>query len=345
MDHAQYWQRRGASLADGRVLRLADEAPGAALPEAALVPLLGVDALRVRGADRLPFLHGQLSHDVQGLPQDGCRRMLQLNVRGQVVAEALLCRRADDVFVAVEDGAGEALRASLEAHVVFDEVTIEPLAGVLAALTLQGPRAVAVAESVLGAVPEAGRALEHGWGEGRVLVTRRRRGPAGGVDLHLLAGEVASLVGALEQAGACAVGEEALALARIRAGLPAAAREAGGGVLPQEAGLEPLVSYRKGCYLGQEIMARIEARGRLHRSLARVRFAGDAAVARRLERSQDRELRVGGRAVGRLGSVAWGAAEGVVALAVVRTGSPDGALPEVDGVRVTELAFLDAAAA
>ncbi|MEX2542528.1 MAG: hypothetical protein WD314_11995, partial [Trueperaceae bacterium] len=121
-----------------------------------------------------------------------------------------------------------------------------------------------------------------------------------------------ALTAALTAAGAVAGGMAALRLGRVCAGLASAAGEAGEGVLPQEAGLEPLVSYRKGCYLGQEIMARIEARGKLRRELG----------ALRLEREPEpgeREVRRDGRLVGRLGTVARHPESGVLALAVLRS--------------------------
>src|SRR5690606_9961401 len=111
--------------------------------------------------------------------------------------------------------------------------------------------------------------------DARVFVYPSRRSLAGGFDLGMFgAGGADELLARLEAAGAVVVGPEQLAAARIAALLPSAGAEGGEGVLPQESGLTSLLSYRKGCYLGQEIMARIEARGKLRRSLASIELDG-----------------------------------------------------------------------
>jgi tRNA-modifying protein YgfZ len=109
------------------------------------------------------------------------------------------------------------------------------------------------------------------------------------------------------------------------AGLAAAAAE-GEEALPQEAGLDDRVSYRKGCYLGQEIMARIEGRGTLRRGLARLRLDGAPLDA------QARDvIDGGGRSVGRVGSAAP-TPQGWQALAVLRLDVADGAALRALGV-------------
>ena len=144
-----------------------------------------------------------------------------------------------------------------------------------------------------------------------MLVSEAVRGAHGGYDLHVLTKDAPALFEALLGAGAAPAGEDALTLARVVAGLPAAETEGGEGVLPQEAGLEPLLSYRKGCYLGQEIMARIEARGTVRRELRRLALSALPATGAR-------DILKGGKVVGRLGAVAIHPEEGVVGLGVVR---------------------------
>jgi folate-binding protein YgfZ len=132
------------------------------------------------------------------------------------------------------------------------------------------------------------------------------------------------MVLALLSAGATAGGRPALELARVAAGIPSVAGEAGEGVLPQEAGLEALVSYRKGCYLGQEIMARVEARGNLRRRLGVLRLEGEPSEGAR-------DIRHEGRRVGRLGTLARHPGLGLIALAVLRSDLGEDASLEVGG--------------
>lgn len=289
-----------------------------------LVPLVGRGALRVTGDDRIDFLQGQVSHDVRGLAAGGAREALLLDHRGRPRADLVVVRRSRDLYVAIDDGRGETVRAALDAHVVFDQVTIEPLGERLASFVVGGGDALATLGSVLGLVdlpttPDT--VLQVPWRGADVMLHARPRGLPASLDVHLVSEQLADLWSALRSAGAVPVGERALAAARVAAGIAAAAAE-GVDALPQEAGLEARVSYRKGCYLGQEIMARVEARGSLRRSLARLALAGaptpDAGVD---------VVDADGRIVGRVGTVAPTAAGAWAALAVLRNEvGPDVAL-------------------
>jgi folate-binding protein YgfZ len=135
------------------------------------------------------------------------------------------------------------------------------------------------------------------------------------MDLHLLRRDLSELRAALQAAGAVTGDRAGLEASRVAAGLARAAVDAGPGVLPQEAGLDEALSTRKGCYLGQEIMARIEARGRLKRSLTILALGdrdGDGPPA------DARAVLADGRRVGRLGTVALHPEAGLLALAVLR---------------------------
>ncbi|MEJ2288945.1 MAG: hypothetical protein P8Y02_09940 [Deinococcales bacterium] len=337
MDHAASYVDLGGVVDEGRVLHFgAPEAEAAAALDgsgALVVPMPAVTPLRFEGGDRASFLHGQLTAAVQGAPVGSALSALQLNARGQVVGEGALCVRDADVFLAIDDGRGPAVRASLEQHIVFDDVTVEDLSGTLAALTVQGAASEAVVERVLGAVPATGRFVQTAVGGADVLVLRRRRSTAGGFDVHLLARQLPRLLEALRDGGALLAGERAASLARVAAGIASVARDGGAGALPQELGLEAAVASGKGCYLGQEIMARIEARGSVRRHLVRMRLDGAPETLERLADEPERELRVDGREVGRLGSVVRRPDGAWLGLGVVRRDLEPNAMLEVAGAR------------
>lgn len=290
---------------------------------AATFELPEAGALCVRGPDRGDFLNGQVSQDVRRLEHDAARRVLLLDAKGHAQLEATVLPRGDALLVLVEDGALGALQAHLEAHVVFDQVELAPEGRHGGSLTVQGPRAAAVAASAFGAPapPAEGRFLSV-WDDRAILVGRDRSG-RGGVDVHLLGMDAGEARAALHAAGAEDGTAVALEAARIAAGVPRVGREARAGALPQAAGLEALVNYRKGCYLGQEIMARLEARGTLKRHLVGLRLAGDPGA------EAGAPVRHQGRAVGHLGGWAPHPELGPVALAVVRDDVPDDATLEV----------------
>jgi folate-binding protein YgfZ len=291
---------------------------------AVAVPLDDVGGLRLTGPDRVDFLNGQLAHDVRALPEGGSLRSLYLDVKGHALDEVRVQRRDRDLHLAVEDGRAGAVLERLTAHRVFDDVTLEDLAEVLACVTVQGPASDEVVRHLLGRAPEddAGRFLQRPFGGADALVVRHRRSGPGGVDVHVLRRDLPALRSALAAAGAVAGDRAGLEASRIAAGLPRASADAGPGVLPQEAGLDAAISTRKGCYLGQETMARIEARAVLRRGLARLRLDGPPGDEARPP------LRLDGREVGRVGSVAHHPDEGLLALAVVRLDLPPDATLE-----------------
>lgn len=286
---------------------------------AVLCRLERVGGLRVSGDDRIEFLHGQLAADIRGLAIGGAGRSLALDVKGHALAEATVHRREHDLYLAVEDGASSLLRERLRRHVIFDAVRLEDLSGDLGTLTLQGPGAAEAIAAAGWAVPTEGRFVTVAFGAASLLIAPRARSAAGGFDLHLLRGRRDDLLGALDGAGVVPADENVLEPSRVAAGLARAGREAGAGILPHEAGLNDAFSTRKGCYLGQEVMARIEARGRLHRALAGLHlYTASDAGAGAAHGAEGRGLLLNGRRVGRIGTVAWHPRLGSIALAVLR---------------------------
>lgn len=314
---------------------LPDPSAWTALHEGAIVvDLPSVGSLRLVGDDRVAFLHGQLANDVRSLPVGGALRTLQLNVKGHALAQMTLHRRDDDVHLAVEDGAAPEVARRLRDHLVFDEVSIEDLAGVLRTVTVQGPAAWSVVRRAFGEVPAPGAFASATVGDASLLLTGSRRSVSGGVDVHVLARHADDALRRLEGAGAVVGDAASLEASRVEAGVPRAGREAGPGVLPQEAGLADAISTRKGCYLGQETMARIEARAQVRRGLVRLVLsdvvvsdqgpgvATDHPASDAAETTN--EVRADDRVVGRLGTLARHPRLGLVALAVVRSGlKPD----------------------
>lgn len=310
---------------------------------AVFTPLASVEALRVHGDDRLDFLQGQLAHDVRGLAVSQVRRALLLDVKGHARAEVTVQRAEGAIDLVAEDGAAPWVRERLQRYVVFDQVAIDPLAGTLTSFTVQGPEAFATLQRAGLPVPSQGRYLEASVAGATVRLARARRSEPGGVDLYLFGDGADALASDLRRAGAVEAPWALLEASRVAAGLPRAVPDAGAGVLPQEAGLDDAFSTRKGCYLGQEIMARLEARGRVKRALVGLRFENappsatadggpaQAAAAPAGDASARLPVLHGERNVGVLGTVAVHPAHGVIALAVLRRDVPDDAALVVGG--------------
>ena len=231
--------------------------------------------LRVSGPDAAEFLQGQCTQDLRGLAAGQAVWALWLTIKGRVVGESLILRERSDQdaegvwWLWSAYTGGEALRARLEEFIIADDVTVEDLgaSGLWEHVTLAGPQAKAWLADQAGGAPGPGewRRAGEGW------VFQGRRGAAACWEwLRPLAG--AACLPALGELRA-----ETLVRARMATGVPAIPGEFGAGDLPQEAGLEAVaVSFTKGCYLGQEIMARLHAMGQVRRRLVRV--AGDGPV-------------------------------------------------------------------
>jgi folate-binding protein YgfZ len=155
-----------------------------------------------------------------------------------------------------------------------------------------------------------------------------------GVDVFCAAADTDAVRDALLAAGAVPVGEDAAEVVRVEHGRPRWGVELDESVIPQEAGLnERAVSFTKGCYVGQETVARLHYRGKPNRHLRGLRLAEPV--------ESGTPLRLGEREVGRVGSTVVSPARGPLALALVRREAEPGAALDAGGVaaEVVELPF------
>jgi aminomethyltransferase len=241
----------------------------------------------VNGPDAAAYLNRMVSNEVEALAVgDSCEALL-LTPKARVVAPLVVLRRAhDDFLLLTEPEAGERLGRELLRARFAAKCAIEP----------EAHRSVVL----LGAEDEV-PSSDHGL----AVVTR---------DYGLPAVEV---VDADAPDGAEPIGEAALERLRILARTPRLGRELDDRVLPAEAGLEErAISFTKGCYPGQEPVARLHFRGHPNRGL-RVLALGAVELP-----AYDAELTLDGKVVGRITSAAPDPEHGVVALAYVRREVP-----------------------
>ncbi len=299
----------GAGAAPG-VEPLDAEATAGALSEAVVGRLVSRQIVRVSGPDAESYLQGQCSQDLAAMAAGDSRLSLLLSPQGKLVALVRVVALAPgELVVEVEDGYGEVVRERLARFKLRVKATLE-LDGWTVA-EVRGPEA------------DRHRPVTR---EGGLVVTVDGRtghgfdvvGPGAGLPAGIPAGDPA-----------------AFTAARIEAGVPAMGAEIDEGVIPQETGfLDETVSFAKGCYTGQELVARLDARGgHVPRPLRGVVVgaAGPGGLP-----APGGELYRGERAVGTLTSVAWSyRLDAGVALAYVRR--------EVEPPATVELRGADAA--
>ncbi len=286
--------------------------------------------LAVRGAEAAEYLQGQLTNDVEGLaPGEGCYAAL-LDRKGHMQGDMRVLRTApDEVWIDTEPEALEAVLRHLEMYKIGRQVEIADLTAERTILSLIGPRSVEVAGTA--ALPE--HACEATSVAGVECLTV---GTRDGIDLVAAREDSAPLREALLAAGADEVSREAAEVLRIEAGTPRFGAEMSGETMPAEAGIvEAAVDFEKGCYIGQEPVARLHYRGRPNRHLRGLELSAPAMAGA--------ALRLGEKEVGRIGSACVSPARGPIALAVVRREAEPGAELDVgeDGVtaRVVDLPF------
>ncbi|MDX1690802.1 MAG: glycine cleavage T C-terminal barrel domain-containing protein [Acidimicrobiia bacterium] len=253
---------------------------GAARTGAALVGPVH-DLVWAVGSDAVSFLDGQLSQDVASVQPGGVVRSLLLEPRGKLTALLWLLRGEGRVGMLCDAGTGPAVVESLDRFRFRVDCELEidarPVLGVW------GPEAQVVTD-----------APDVGWVERDGVVLARV--DVGGLDRVVVVGRGADdLVGD----GAVRAGRLAATAVRVEAGEPVVGRDVDDGTIPQETGLVPeSVSFTKGCFLGQELVARIDSRGRVNRHLRGV------AVVDTVVPPEGATLHADDREVGTLTSVA-----------------------------------------
>lgn len=265
----------GARFDEGEVEDLGDAAAEhRALREgSALLPRAGRTLLDVRGADRRRFLNGYLTCEVKGLPEGGAAYGFLTAREGKVLADALLADLPEALQLALPAARAAAIRSHLARYLLADRVEFVERPE-LAVWEIAGPRAGEALAEVGLPVAEAGRAA---WlPEEEIALVRHDLGRLPAWELRARPEALAALAERLLAAGPTRLaGAAAREIARVEEGVPACGRDFGEEHFPQETGLEAAaVSYTKGCYLGQEVVARIHYRGGVQRGLRGLRFPG-----------------------------------------------------------------------
>jgi len=290
--------------------------------------------LALTGPEAAAFLQGQVSNDVEALsPGSGCYATF-LTPKGKMLGDVRILATADALLLDTERSTLQALfnlarRGLLGYRAELHKRTLER-----ALVSLLGPQSA----SVVG-LPGLAESPEHSHAEitlGNVSARAIRTGV--GVDLLCHSDQLGALQSILRHLGARDVAEDAVECLRVERGRPRYGFELDETVIPEEAGLnERAVSFSKGCYVGQETVARLHWRGKPNRHLRGIRLSGPAVTGDAVV--------LGERQVGRLGTVATSPRLGPIALALVRREAEPGSEVTVGETSVpatvVELPFSD----
>ena len=248
-----------------------------------LFDLTGRGRLEILGPDRVSFLQGVVTNDVKGLaPGKGCDALL-LTPKGKLRATMTIQAMPDRLLLDTEPELALPLEAALRAYIVYPPVELANRTEETALLHLEGTGAAVLLASVgITQLPAAAHDhLPFSLAGAPGTISSESRAGFPGFDLSILRDEAASVSAALLAAGAAAGDNDILEVGRIEAGLPRWGTELDGSVLPEEAGLNrTAVSTTKGCYVGQEIVARLKTYGHVNRLLVRLRLPSGSVPAR-----------------------------------------------------------------
>jgi folate-binding protein YgfZ len=303
-------RRLGASLSerDGWLL---PESYGDAVAEykavreggAALIDISSRGRVEVSGTEAVQFLNGLVTNDVKALAEGAWMTAAFPNAQGRLLAFVRVINRKTGFLFDMEAVTRERIFKTLERFTLAGDFRVADLTEELAALSLQGTRAAEIISATFGSEAASvarGRVITASFNNKDVDVIRATHTGEDGFDLFVKAEHAASLFEALIAAGARAVGFEALETLRVEAGLPRHGVDMDETNVVLETGLDEAVSYTKGCYIGQEIIARIHWRGHVAKRLAGL------SLEEGFEVKPGAKVRtIDGKEIGRLTSVAF----------------------------------------
>ncbi|NTW97400.1 MAG: aminomethyl transferase family protein [Oscillochloris sp.] len=285
----------------------------------------------MRDRDAAALLHRLSTNQIEKLtPGQGTRTVLATPI-SRIIDLLTVHRTADGLLLVTSPGNGPAIFRHLRKNIFFnDTVRLEDVGASLAQLALYGPRA---AELLCGLGLPADGLSAYGvapaqWRDWPLYVARCQPMGGGGLAVYAPAEALGALSQALIDAGAATLDQETYDVLRVEAGQGAFGRELSQDYIPLEAGLWDAVSFNKGCYVGQEIIARMESRGRLAKQLRGLRLPGGLPDGLALPTM----IVAGGKDAGALTSVAQSPRHGLIGLAYVRSAYAEpGAALEVGG--------------
>jgi aminomethyltransferase len=294
-----------------------------ALEQSAMRDESAAGRIFMRGRDAASLLHRLSTNDIVGLkPGQGARTVLTTSI-GRIIDVLYVYRLEDGMLITTSLNQGPPVYGLLKKNIFFnDQVTLEPAGRSHGQLALYGPEAAAVLEQLAGAgLPDLPLHHHAEIALAGVPVRVARREPIGGPSFTLFvpAESMEAMQTALREAGAQSLSDETFDTLRVEQGYGVWGREWSKEYIPLETGLLDAICFSKGCYVGQEIIARMESRNRLAKQLRGLRLTMDDGRWTMDKQSSTQKLEVGGKEAGDLTSAVVSPRFGPIALAYVRT--------------------------
>jgi folate-binding protein YgfZ len=248
--------------------------------------------LSLTGRDRTRWLNGMISNNVRDLAAGNGVYAFVLTPQGHIQADLYAFNRGESLLVETDRAQAETLLRIFRKYIIMDKVEIEDLSEKVTVVGITGPKCGEALAS-LGLSTDLGtlQLADVNWNGGIVVTLMRGDNPSfPNYELWVPREYADSIWNALLQAGAVEVHEQTLEIFRILCGIPKVGKDTREKTLPQETGQERALNFNKGCYIGQEIVERIRARGAVHRAFVGFEVEGNVPAAGTKIQSEGKEV-------------------------------------------------------
>jgi folate-binding protein YgfZ len=247
--------------------------------------------LSLTGRDRTRWLNGMVSNNIRDLAAGNGIYAFVLTPQGHIQADVYAFNRGESVLVETDRAQAETLLRIFRKYIIMDKVEIEDLSEKVTVVGIAGPESGQALGSMGLSKDLAMLQLADAKFNGSSIAVMCGDNPSFPTyELWVPAEQADSIWNALLQAGAVEVHEQTLETFRILCGIPKVGKDTREKTLPQETGQERALNFNKGCYIGQEIVERIRARGAVHRAFVGFEVEGNVPAAGTKIQSEGKEV-------------------------------------------------------
>lgn len=262
---------------------------------AGVIDLSARGRFQVRGSEAVQFLNGLITNDMKTLAENQWMPAAFPNVQGRLLAYVRVVRLSGGFLIDTEGATHETVLKTIQRFSLAGDFHVNDLTNQTALLSVQGKQATEIVGFVLGETSlglSRNGVAEIEWQQQSLTVLRATHTAEDGFDIVVSADQATALSDALVHAGARPVGHEAWDRLRIEAGVPRYGIDMDETNVVTETGLDEAVSYTKGCYIGQEIIARIKYRGHVAKKLVGLSFYRALKIDRdaKIKSADDKEI-------------------------------------------------------
>jgi len=244
------------------------------------------------GRDRVRWMNGMVTNNIRDLAVGGGVYCFILTPQGHNQGDLVAYNRGDYLLATTDCEQATKVTATLQRYIIMDQVEIEDISDKLSSIGVAGPKAREILSNagIDAAQLEMGQVVDLEWRGIGISVARSTHPQMDSYEMWVASENAEKVWEGLIAAGATPAGSDALELYRIVRGVPRYGIDLRERDLPQETGQEHALSFTKGCYIGQEIVERIRARGNVHRMFIGFEMEGKPPQPGTKVRANDKDV-------------------------------------------------------